>query len=62
MDVRLGGSDDIDVTQLARLFEDAGWAERARHLSDVVAGSRFVVTAWDECSLVGFGRAYSDGV
>jgi len=62
MAIRFGGAEEIDLAQLAALFHDAGWPERAGDVSGMVAGSRFVVTAWDTSALVGFGRAYSDGV
>jgi ribosomal protein S18 acetylase RimI-like enzyme len=55
---------DVDVFQLAKLFEQAGWHHRTRdlgRLARVVSGSTFVVSAWDEGQLVGFARAMSDG-
>jgi ribosomal protein S18 acetylase RimI-like enzyme len=55
---------DVDIFQLAKLFEQAGWHHRTRdlgRLARVVAGSMFVVSAWDDQVLVGFARAISDG-
>jgi len=56
---------DVDLDQLAALFVTAGWNDRAyprEKLAALVAGSRFVVSAWDGPRLVGFARAISDGV
>jgi GNAT superfamily N-acetyltransferase len=56
---------DVDIFQLARLFEQAGWHDRTHdlgRLARVVQGSTFVATAWDDGRLVGFARAISDGV
>lgn len=56
---------DFDLVSLAALFQSAGWGERGGSVSalaQVIAGSRWVVTAWDEGVLVGFVRAISDGV
>jgi predicted GNAT family N-acyltransferase len=58
-------SKDVDIFQLARLFERAGWHDRTRdlgRLARLVKGSTFVVSAWRGDSLVGFARAISDGV
>jgi len=58
-------SHDVDLDQLAHLFDVAGWAhlgqDRAQ-LSRLVANSMYVVSAWDGERLVGFARAISDGV
>jgi GNAT superfamily N-acetyltransferase len=56
---------DVDLDALVALFRQAGWAHRGGEpalLARVIAGSRWVVTAWDEGALVGFARAISDGV
>ncbi len=56
---------DVDIFQLARLLERAGWHERSRdtgRLAKIVSGSTFVVSAWHGDRLVGFARALSDGV
>jgi ribosomal protein S18 acetylase RimI-like enzyme len=56
---------DVDIFQLARLFEQAGWHDRSRdtgRLAKLVSGSLFVVSAWHGDRLVGFARAISDGV
>ena len=56
---------DVDIFQLARLFEQAGWHHRTRDLgklAQLVQGSTYVVSAWREDQLVGFARAISDGV
>ncbi len=55
---------DVDIFQLAKLFEQAGWHHRTQdlgRLARVVTGSAFVVSAWDADRLVGFARAISDG-
>lgn len=55
---------DVDLDQLAALFNAVGWqrrtADRAR-LAQLVSGSLWVVSAWDGDGLVGFARAISDG-
>lgn len=56
---------DVDIFQLARLLEQAGWHDRSRdtgRLAKLVSGSMFVVSAWHGDRLVGFARAISDGV
>ena len=55
---------DVDIFQLAKLFDQAGWQHRTRdlgRLARVVRGSMFLVSAWDGDRLVGFARAISDG-
>jgi len=55
---------DVDIFQLAKLFEQAGWHHRTKDLgclARVVSGSTLVVSAWDGDVLVGFARANSDG-
>lgn len=54
---------DIDLSQLAALrhacaFDDRPLAE----LAAMVTGARFVVSAWEGDTLVGFARALSDDV
>lgn len=48
------------------LFETTGWNREylvtPEDLSKAVAGSQFVVTAYDGVKLVGFGRVLTDGV
>jgi GNAT superfamily N-acetyltransferase len=61
MPVRHADASGLDLPALADLFTEAGWAARAPLLPAIVAGSRFVVTAWGGGALVGFGRAFSDG-
>jgi ribosomal protein S18 acetylase RimI-like enzyme len=57
-------SHDINLDQLATLFDAVGWqrrtADRTR-LAQLVDGSLWVVSAWDGDQLVGFARAISDG-
>lgn len=56
---------DVDLERLAALFRSVGWGERGGDvpsLARVIAGSRWVVSAWDRGTLVGFARAISDGV
>ena len=55
---------DVDLKQLAALFSSAGWNDRAAdrtRLGQQVLGAMFVVSAWEDGSLVGFARAISDG-
>ena len=55
---------DIDLDQLAALFDAVGWQKRTTNrtrLSQLVSGSMWVVSAWDGDGLVGFARAISDG-
>jgi GNAT superfamily N-acetyltransferase len=63
--VRYSDTHDIDLDQLTALFLSAGWHRRVRdrkRLAELVANSRFVISAWDGDRLVGFARAISDGV
>lgn len=56
---------DFDLVPLAALFASVGWADRGGSVATLarsIAGSRWVVTAWDTGVLVGFARAISDGV
>lgn len=56
---------EVDLDALSVLFRSVGWGARGgdpASLARVLAGSRWVVTAWDEGTLVGFARAISDGV
>jgi ribosomal protein S18 acetylase RimI-like enzyme len=55
---------EIDLDQLAALFNSVGWQRRTAdrdRLAQVVSGSLYVVSAWDGDRLVGFARAISDG-
>ncbi len=55
---------DVDLFQLARLFDSAGWTHRLgdfSRLAQLVRGSMYVISAWDRERLVGFARAISDG-
>ncbi len=55
---------DVDLDQLAALFDAVGWQKRITNrtrLSQLVCGSLWVVSAWDGDELVGFARAISDG-
>lgn len=55
---------DLDYEALARLFDAVGWGERAAdrgRFEAMVRASLWVVSAWEEGELVGFGRAISDG-
>ena len=53
----------VDLDQLGELLLTGGWERRDRaRLAQEVAGSRYVVSAWDGSGLVGFARAISDGV
>ena len=54
---------NVDLDQLGELLLTGGWERRDRaRLAQEVAGSRYVVSAWDGSGLVGFARAISDGV
>jgi len=56
---------DFDLTLLAALFASVDWTARGGNvitLAKAIAGSRWVVTAWDQDALVGFARAISDGI
>ena len=55
---------DVDLDQLATLFNSVGWQGRAvdrARLRQQLAGAMFVVSAWQGDILVGFARAISDG-
>lgn len=57
-------SHDIDLDQLAALFDAVGWQRRTTdrtRLAQLVNGSLWVVSAWEGDRLVGFARAISDG-
>ena len=64
MSIEYRDTHDIDLDQLAALFDAVGWqrrtADRVR-LARLVSGSLWVVSAWDGEQLVGFARAISDG-
>ncbi len=56
---------DFDLEPLVQLFAAADWGDRGGNLvalAKSIAGSRWVVTAWDAEKMVGFARAISDGV
>ncbi len=56
---------DVDHGALAALYRRVGWGERAddpSRFSEMLRGSRWIVSAWDGTRAVGFGRAISDGV
>ncbi len=56
---------DVDLVQLAELFEEAGWGARTTNQESFdarVRQSHFVVSAWEGERLVGFTRAISDGI
>jgi ribosomal protein S18 acetylase RimI-like enzyme len=55
---------DIDLDQLTVLFNAVGWERRTAdrdRLAQLVRGSLYVISAWDDDRLVGFARAISDG-
>jgi ribosomal protein S18 acetylase RimI-like enzyme len=57
-------SHEIDLDQLAALFNSVGWERRTadrERLAQLVRGSLHVVSAWEGDRLVGFARAISDG-
>lgn len=55
---------DVPPGPLAALFAAVGFRRRTdpAQLAELLAGSRWVVSAWDGERLVGFARAISDGV
>jgi hypothetical protein len=56
---------DVDIFQLAKLFDRAGWHHRTSdlgRLARLVQNSTYVVSAWRHDELVGFARAISDDV
>ncbi len=65
LEIAYHDTQDVDIFQLARLFEETGSSERAGdtgRLARLVSGSTLVQSAWDGDRLVGFARAISDGV
>lgn len=62
--IRLHLGPEVDLAQLAELFREVGFQRPGDpgHLADMVAGSRWVVSAHEGDRLVGFARAISDGV
>ncbi len=54
----------IDPAALSGLFAAVGFTRPrdAAHMTAMVEGSRWVVSAWDDARLVGFARCISDGV
>ena len=64
MPIEYHNTHDIDLDQLATLFNVVGWERRTAdrdRLAQLVRGSLYVVSAWDGDRLVGFARAISDG-
>jgi hypothetical protein len=56
---------DVDIFQLAKLFDRAGWHHRTKDLGQLarlVHNSTYVVSAWRGDDLVGFARAISDEI
>ena len=56
---------EIDYDQLQDLFRIAAFWAKDRSIDDLkiaIANSAPVVTIWDECRLIGFARATSDGI
>ena len=54
----------VDRVQLTALMRAVGWEDRANdpdRMAAAIQGSRWVVTAWDGSTLVGFCRAFTDG-
>ncbi len=55
---------DIGLDQLTTLFNIVGWERRTadrERLAQLVRGSLYVVSAWEDDQLLGFARAISDG-
>lgn len=63
-DLDLRDGPDVDVIQLGALFAAVGFSRSPDPggLSAMLAGSRWIVSAWRGPELVGFCRAVSDGV
>ncbi len=63
-EVRISLGSDVELGQLAELFREVGFLRPGDpgHLTEMIAGSRWVVSAVDGGRLVGFARAISDGV
>lgn len=54
----------LDLAQLAALFCAVGWAYRTadpQRFEQMVLGTPWIVSAWDDHHLVGFCRAITDG-
>lgn len=54
----------VDLQQLAALFESVGWSKRTRdreRFAQMVRGSTYGIAAYDGERLVGYARALSDG-
>ncbi len=57
-------SDQVDLAQLAILFDSVGWQHRTRdagRLAQMVRGAMYGTSAHDGERLVGYARAISDG-
>jgi ribosomal protein S18 acetylase RimI-like enzyme len=57
-------ADDVDLLQLAHLFESVGWSRRARdseRLAQKVRNSMYAACAVEGDKLVGLAQAISDG-
>ena len=54
---------DIDKHQLVKLFESVGWktAEYPNRLYNAIKNSEYVMTVWDDESLIGLISAITDG-
>ena len=64
MSVEYRDTHDVDLDQLATLFDAVGWQRRTTNrirLVQLLSGSLWVVSAWEGNVLVGFARAISDG-
>jgi ribosomal protein S18 acetylase RimI-like enzyme len=55
---------EVDLAQLARLFDSVGWEHRTRdaeRLAQMVRDSMYNLSAYEGATLVGYVRAISDG-
>lgn len=54
---------DIDKNQLVKLFESVGWktAEYPNRLYNAIKNSEYVMTVWNDESLIGLISAITDG-
>lgn len=63
MTIEFKTTKDIDPQQLNNLFTSIGWKGRSPKIwKSVLDKSSFVVSAWKENELIGFGRILEDGV
>ncbi len=63
MNVHLSIQKDIPAEKLNQLFKDIGWSPRKDKIwEQALTVSSYVVSAWHDNELIGFGRIFEDGV